>query len=276
LVCFIVFGQLKKAEDAHDWDNPETTTELNLDSKSLTELPEKLKEFKQVAYLNLYNNDISEFNQDILSNMPALAKISLRKNPIKEIPEWVADLGLSSLDVSKTQITAIPARVRENIHSLIYDHTPLYEAEMKALEKEEGTLIGKENAGTQESESFTQFATRSLLGKDYGSHKDFKKGSIYYTANIPDTLVNKLGNFMIETEYFSDEKEVDVQLTFEGGEVNSYVLKMITNEEEVSEEIKMAFQFFGWGALESVFNNKPFQIHLTDPYFETKEIIELK
>ena len=256
-----------KGED-EKWDNPEGTTSINLRGKGFKELPEKLKDFKDLERLVLANCKIETLDKDVLMAMPKLHTLDLSNNPIKEIPVWFAELKLKTLDVDETKIDSIPEVVKQAIADISYKDTPLEEKELLAQKEQEKK---DEKEGKPKGESFGQFAMRKLIGKEYGFKKEFKKGELYYTKVVPEDKVEKLGQYLEKQGFFNDEKEVSMQITYnDNKDVEAYELRAVySGGDKLEKSIEEVFKFHATLISSSIFDNHPVHFHLTNDKFVT-------
>ncbi len=268
VILFFVGGYLTNEEYDEAWANPEGVTRLVLSKKGFTKLPDRLSEFQQLEELILKNNNISELDEDILKSMPNLKKLDLENNPISELPEWMAELGLESLELDGTNITTIPEGIRQAIKDIDYDKTPLALEEKVTYEALKDSL---QDQGYPQTESFGDFAVRKLMGKDYGYDKQFKKGTLYYTKGVPDDKIDSLGQFLVNNGYFTDEREVSMQLKYNDRTgVNAYELRAVYagGDEPLEEDLHAIFELLTLMISKEVFEDMPVHFHLTDDEFK--------
>lgn len=96
---------------------------------------------------------------------------------------------------------------------------------------------------------------------------DFNGGELYYTKSINTDEAERLGNFLVEQDFFSGDK-ISVQID----KIDDvYQFRMVSKEgvEEKQENITMA-QSFVMTISNQVFNDAPVNFHFCDEYFETK------
>ena len=105
---------------------------------------------------------------------------------------------------------------------------------------------------------------------NYGEKKVFNKGEVYYTEGIDTADVDKLGNYLVEVEFF-DGREKSVQLQKNG---EGYVFRVVMQDEYFGkEETTKTFRLIGKLLSSQVFDDAPVDVELTDEYFETKETV---
>lgn len=111
------------------------------------------------------------------------------------------------------------------------------------------------------------FATIISGCADYGEKMEFNKGEVYYTEGVDPADVQKLGEYLVESEYFDGEKK-SVQLQMNG---DRYVVRAVVQDEFLEDEkIIAAFEMMGLLFSGQVFNGAPVDVELTDAYLETK------
>ena len=105
---------------------------------------------------------------------------------------------------------------------------------------------------------------------NYGEKMEFNKGEVYYTEGVDESDVKKLGEYLVESEFF-DGNEKSVQLQKNG---DRYVFRVVMNEEYLGkEETTQTFEIIGLLLSTELFNDAPVDVELTDAYFETQETI---
>ncbi|UXX81274.1 leucine-rich repeat domain-containing protein [Reichenbachiella carrageenanivorans] len=263
-VLFLVAGFLGNKENNYKWENPEGVTKLNIDRMKFDAMPERLLEFEGLEELSLSENNIEVLDQKLIQAMPALHTLNLSGNPIKEIPDWLAETSIQTLVLDDTQVENLSIDILHTIPNLSYENTPLAKREAELRE------VAKAN-GEPSSESLSDYALRQLMGKDYGYEKQFKKGTLYYTKGVDETKVDSLGDFMIENGYFIDEREISMQLTYKDVGVNAYELRAVYSgdaNEELPQEYHDIFTQLAYMVSHQVFEGKPVHFHLTDEEFE--------
>lgn len=273
-ICFVIVGVLgnKRTEDA--LQHPEGVEELSLISKGYDKVPELLTDFKDLKVLSLRNNDISSLDKTLLA-MPLLEELDLSSNPIEEIPEWITQLtNLKKLVLDNTKIDTIPATVSSLVDRLSYDNTPFGDRQQKAKEiAEQGNQEAEEPEVDTEDESLGDFAMRKLLGNDHGYKRSFKKGDLYYIKPVTKVQADSLGNFLVQSGFFNDDKKVSMQITYNSkADKPVYELRAITAK-EMDDEIKNAFKLQALFISLRVFDGQPVDFHLCDDQFNTHTIL---
>lgn len=105
---------------------------------------------------------------------------------------------------------------------------------------------------------------------NYGEKKEFNKGDLYYTEGVDVADVDKLGEYLVEADFF-DGVEKSVQLQKNG---DRYVFRVVMQDEFLGkEETTRNFRLIGMLLSSQVFNDAPVDVELTDAYFETQEEI---
>lgn len=101
-------NQLEKA------DGVEKLTELKwlrLNDNKLAALPD-LKGLVNLRRIYLRNNRFAAV-PETLKDLPALTDIDLSGNPLKEVPQWLAEKkGLKNLSFSRTEVTKLPDNLK--------------------------------------------------------------------------------------------------------------------------------------------------------------------
>lgn len=262
-VCFLFVGMLGNQKTADALENPDGVEELRLTSRNYEEVPDLLKDFKDLKVLSLRNNNITTLNKTILK-MPLLEELDLSSNPLVEVPEWMTNLKhLKKINLNKTAIDTIPSFLEKSVE-VSYSDTP-YEKKELARKK------GKEEG--MESEGLGEFAIRKLLGNEYGYKKKFKKGELYYIKPVTEAQVDSLGAYLTSTGFFNEDRKVSMQITYNStAEKPVYELRAITTEnleEEIIESFKLQAMFISM----KVFKGEPLHFHLCDDQFNTHTIL---
>lgn len=106
----------------------------------------------------------------------------------------------------------------------------------------------------------------------YGKKLDYKGTEVYYTSNVSKVDAEKLGNYLIKSE-FSDGGKKSIQLT-KNNKTNAYIFRMvITKKASKSKSYEAIFKIFAKQISDSVFNKQPVDFHICDNTFNTlKEI----
>ncbi len=274
-ICFVIVGVLgnKKTEEA--LQNPEGVEKLSLISKGYDKVPELLTDFKDLKVLSLRNNEISSLDKTLLA-MPLLEELDLSSNPIEEIPEWLTELkNLKKLVLDDTKIDTIPATVFSLVDRLSYDNTPFEDRQQaaKKIAEQADKNMDEESDEDSGDESLGDFAIRKLLGNEHGYKRSFKKGDLYYIKPVTKVQADSLGNFLVESGFFNDDKKVSMQITYNSkADKPVYELRAITAK-EMDDEIKNAFKLQALFISLRVFDGQPVDFHLCDDQFNTHTIL---
>lgn len=265
IVVIVIATKLNTSNIQNNWENPEGVENLRLTSKKLENLPEKLKEFKDLKSLNISKNNLQTLDKEILTSLPNLKKINLSDNPISELPEWLADLNLEKLNLNGTNIKEIPSDITNKIKKISFDNTPLAKIQKEQENQEEQKHTEKQG------ETFSQFAIRKMLGKEYGYSKNFKKGELYYTKSVTNEEVDSLGNYLLQQGYFNDEKTISMQITYnDKKDIQAYELRAIySGTDEPVKNVQDLFTIQAIFISNKVFAGKAFHFHLTDNEFKS-------
>jgi len=105
----------------------------------------------------------------------------------------------------------------------------------------------------------------------FGDVKIYNNGEIFYEKAIDTNLVNKLGQFFVDS-YFFDGTPRSVQFLDDG--IN-YIIKIIVNDSMLTnKEYLKQVSFYTSQISENVLNFAPVDIHLSNPFFITKKIVK--
>ncbi|MES1215540.1 MAG: hypothetical protein ABUT20_08485 [Bacteroidota bacterium] len=94
------------------------------------------------------------------------------------------------------------------------------------------------------------------------------KAEVYYKGDgVTKDEAIKVGNFLKETGFFSNDKEASAQLVKEG---DDYVVRFVYDKEyyEKTKGLDAIFQLFGAKMSKDLFDNKKVNIALADKYFK--------
>ena len=106
----------------------------------------------------------------------------------------------------------------------------------------------------------------------YGTKLEYQKTEVYYTSKVDKKEAQKLGDFLISTE-FADGKRKSVQLTKDDANGN-YIFRMVTTKEaSESKYYETIFKLFSKQISDSVFNKTPVDFHICDKTFKTLKVI---
>jgi hypothetical protein len=107
---------------------------------------------------------------------------------------------------------------------------------------------------------------------DYGKLETFNGTQVYYKSPITKDVVNKLGEYLIDSE-FADGDEKTVQLLKTG---NTYEFRMVVKKGiEQDQEYKNIFRFFAAELSEDVFSGAKVDIHLCDEHLKTLVVVPM-
>ena len=107
-------------------------------------------------------------------------------------------------------------------------------------------------------------------GGGYGTLIEFNGGELYYTSSILTREAYKLGEYLVEVEFFDGErKTVEINKTD-----NTYEFKMVVKKglEKDDEYIQLA-KIFAVNLSDEVFNGNSVDIHFCDEYLKTIRVI---
>jgi len=106
---------------------------------------------------------------------------------------------------------------------------------------------------------------------NWGEKLTFNGGDLYYKVNVTKDEADKLGNWLVENEFF-DGEEKSVQLDKKEG---TYQVRMVVGEEfQEDEAYKAQVGIFATLIETSVFKGNNVEIHVCDENFETLHVIE--
>jgi hypothetical protein len=107
----------------------------------------------------------------------------------------------------------------------------------------------------------------------FGTKLTFKKGELYYTQNVDEAQARKLGGFLVEKKYFTDDKAVTVQLDRQDG---TFQVRMVVIDDYKSKTGVYPKSYRIMAALisQEVFDGRPVEIHLTDDRLRTREVVQ--
>ena len=92
-------------------DQKDTLLSLSIGGANLTEVPEFLKECKNLKSLRLGNNNFESY-PDFLGELTSLTYLSFSGNEINEIPQFVFNLhNLENINLSVSNIKKIPVEL---------------------------------------------------------------------------------------------------------------------------------------------------------------------
>lgn len=101
--------------------NIETTRELDLSNKDITEIPADIGNFRNLEYLNLSYNNIEELPSEICK-LQNLRTLLLPRNELNSLPQDFHKLSnLNLLDVSYNKLIQMPFRIEEMTNLISLD-----------------------------------------------------------------------------------------------------------------------------------------------------------
>ena len=111
-----------------------------------------------------------------------------------------------------------------------------------------------------------------LACSGYGEKLQYKKTEVYYTAKVEKADAEKLGEFLVSSE-FAGENEKSIQLT-KDEKTNHYIFRMVTTKEaSESKTYETIFKIYAKQISDSVFNKQPVDFHICDNTFNTIKVI---
>lgn len=106
----------------------------------------------------------------------------------------------------------------------------------------------------------------------YGTLLTFNNGELYYTENVTRDEANKLGEFLVETELFDGTRKT-VQLDKQNG---VYQFRVVVLPGYLDKpEMNTFFRVFGKDICNEVLAGQPLEIHITDEFLKTKQVIDV-
>jgi hypothetical protein len=111
----------------------------------------------------------------------------------------------------------------------------------------------------------------NLLTADYGEKKIFKGIELYYTENVTEQEVIKLGEYLVTKPAFADGSKAQIQLNKED---NTYEYRIpIKKGLEQDQEVIDTYKIIAGDLSKNVFNNKQVDIHLCDERLNTLRVV---
>ena len=105
---------------------------------------------------------------------------------------------------------------------------------------------------------------------DYGTLLEFNGGELYYTSSISEREAYRLGEFLVDNEFFDGEGKT-VQINKSG---NTYEFRMVVKKGiEKDEEFIQVFKNLSAVLSEDVFDGYSVDIHLCDVYINTLRVV---
>ncbi len=107
--------------------------------------------------------------------------------------------------------------------------------------------------------------------QSFGKKLEFNKGELYYTDSVTEVEANKLGNYLVQEQFF-DGKEKTVQLKKEG---NTYQVRFVIQKAmQDNQEVIDGFEAFSAEASSKIFNNAPVEVHICDDRLNTVKVVK--
>ena len=106
---------------------------------------------------------------------------------------------------------------------------------------------------------------------NYGTKLKFKKGELYYTKKVTKQQAEKLGNYLVAQNFFSDDHAITVQLDKSGD--TTLFRFVVMNEYLNNEDYARQAATFCNEISKDVFDNKPVVMHFCDDHLKTKKVV---
>lgn len=111
-----------------------------------------------------------------------------------------------------------------------------------------------------------------LACSGYGEKLQYQKTELYYTDKVKKEVAEKLGEFLVKTE-FANGNEKSIQLSKNENSGN-YEFRMVTTKEAAeSDTYKSIFKIYAKQISDSVFNKQAVDFHVCDNTFTTLKVI---
>ncbi|HEX2631164.1 MAG TPA: hypothetical protein VHM26_19250 [Chitinophagaceae bacterium] len=108
---------------------------------------------------------------------------------------------------------------------------------------------------------------------NYGTKLKFKKGELFYTENAKKEDAEKLGKYLTEKGFYSDDKETSGQLDAKGDTV---LFRFVTIDSYLDKpDFIDIWKRTAADMSQQLFNNKPVTIHFCDKYLKTERVIPM-
>jgi len=118
-------------------------------------------------------------------------------------------------------------------------------------------------------------ATLMASCSGYGDKEVFNATEVYYKGDISKDEVNKLGNFLVSSE-FADGRTKSVQLV-KNEENGNYVFRMVANKKAQEEKTyEILFKALAMQISDSVFSGEPVDFDICNNTFESVKYIPFK
>ena len=109
----------------------------------------------------------------------------------------------------------------------------------------------------------------------YGDKEVFNATEVYYKGDISTDEVNRLGNYLISSE-FADGRGKSVQLV-KNEENGNYVFRMVANEKAQKDKTyEILFKALAMQISDSVFSGEPVDFDICNNTFESVKYIPFK
>ncbi len=105
-----------------------------------------------------------------------------------------------------------------------------------------------------------------LASEDYGTLLKFDAGEVYYQAPVTEQDANKLGEFLLENDFF-DSTPKTVQLLKKDGQLQ--VRFVVVPEAAHQIETQKVFRLLGGFISQLVFDSQAIEVHITDAKLTT-------
>ena len=117
----------------------------------------------------------------------------------------------------------------------------------------------------------TVLLTIGLACSSYGTKLDFNNGELYYTDNVTESDAKKLGDYLVNSGFFSGKK-ITVQLDKSGA---TYQFRMVVQPEKQNDEATaVLMKAFAEEISEEVFNDAPTELHICDDQLKTVKVLK--
>lgn len=118
------------------------------------------------------------------------------------------------------------------------------------------------------------FSTLLLACSGYGKKLQYQKTEVYYTDKVEKADAEKLGDFLVRSE-FAGKNEKSIQLT--KNEEGNFVFRMVTSKDAAeSKTYETVFKLYAKQISDSVFNKQPVDFDVCDNTFKTLKTIPFK
>ena len=105
---------------------------------------------------------------------------------------------------------------------------------------------------------------------NYGTFLEFNGGELYYTSKITEREAYKLGEYLVDSEFFDGErKTVQIDRIGDTYEFRMVIKKGLEQDEEFIEIMKYSSKLLS----QDVFNGYSVDMHLCDEYLNTIRVV---